>query len=1718
MNHEHEQSRTGSTSAEFAHFHDDTVEPGQSSRSAGLHKPEHAIRSGLLQREDAGSGSMEQDKWDHRLAGLRNASDLAQLRARWTALLPALASLGDDASERARATGQAAGDRLWQLARDRMQRTAADPNERVRDFDAHFDPLHQMSHDAGIAGGPGMAIAIEAFEQAGRGMSSINWDRPGPDGGHAHRVLITGFDPFASPGQPPAPRSWNPSGAAAMRLDGEELTETGQRVAIEGIVYPVSFEQFDQGIVERVVSGQADADAIITVSLDSDIGTDAPVHIEQYAVGMHNRMTISPHATRREVAHLEGEERIPLAGRGPEARPVTAAPGVTGIGEEEGDRADVFGDMYVRFCPGDVQRAISTIGAIDDEDATRYGPCVLHVTQPDVTAAIAGGSYIEGADSRDTHMRFTANGETFVAEIVSGPGGSFLSNEVAYRTQRQLAASDSSATSFHVHTPGQDADLNELVDTLRSIVRSVIRRRLLQRAVAGGGLDLSDDDAQAVAAHGVVGAGRPLPHLDCIQRAFGRHDVHHATAHVGGAAAVASKALGARAYATGDRIAFRAEPDLHLAAHEAAHVVQQAGGVQLAAGVGSDGDEHERHADAVADHVVAGRSAEELLDRYTGDHHGGAQGESRVQRSPDDEAHDRPQAGRRHGRPQSGRRLVITFIMGPNSDEMYRDAAGYWQQRGRADSVVRSARNLAAILDYLRATPPSNDQPWGEINIVVHANAAGGMGIGVDAVDSDGSTGYTDNAEIRDAMGPSGPIRALSNNIVDHATNVNVHGCDIGRSAPGTSTPPPILQTLSEAFGGIDDEAPTVYAPTHLQFYGHHGRQPYEALADEIVTLPLAAPSDAEIITALRARHGDAPPGGGTWDDVLGTAVRHTNRYPDWYTWTDYKFLPRRGTIGTLLPPTEAVEHRALIASFGLTPATWRHLTVVSWTTSLLGTGNERRDRHVIVYNYQVDDQQETRDLTVDNPVIPVRTMDIVSVSHPELVDQYEWTPAAVPRPHGQVGSTSSGVFHFTGTSTMIASILRDANGQPIHPSRTDAAYYGHYTPLTPAVAATPNPSPNPSSSPTPATNTPPTPAVAATPNPSPDPSSGPTPDTIQRKRHDATAQLEATETTSAVLEDSGGGQPLPEAVRCKAERVLGAELSAVRIHEGPQPQAVDALAYTRGRDIHFAPGQYDPESRRGKELLGHELAHVIQQAQSQVQPTTEAAGVGINESSALESQANELGAKIAASGAGPVAVDSPLGEGTKDTLDIGSVQATGPSHPIQCQPAGRDGAAQDDESVLDERRSRSAITFNTRRHLPAEAWTKIAEVAGVATAAIDDTIVQAIARWQRGKGLTANGNVDDITLQWMSCERGGEGLDELVRSNATVYMGANPSSRGHELRTLRSGGGEVAGATGRRAQHTAVVGRSPVDLTIADGLNTFVASFDRVPEATRTALRTFIELSPANSRDELAQFVRFFYEAEIGMGLIRRVVLSGHSSGVSIAGVGTTAARISFGHLHTLPDLFPRAVRQVEDLMLSACNTGHEDRLGQYHEIFPNLRSIWGYVGFSPRGNTPGSGANRHIAQWERATRGPIDHERVAARAAHTGRNVAIWTRDGAEATPHYETANPDARLDFATLRGLVDGAMHVADLATIGRPALELLYNRLQILTSNYRDELGSAHRDYVRMMQHVLELRHPHPTPAVARRNVSAAPITHGEAENPHRGEPPPEIREADDATAP
>jgi hypothetical protein len=120
----------------------------------------------------------------------------------------------------------------------------------------------------------------------------------------------------------------------------------------------------------------------------------------------------------------------------------------------------------------------------------------------------------------------------------------------------------------------------------------------------------------------------------------------------------------------------------------------------------------------------------------------------------------------------------------------------------------------------------------------------------------------------------------------------------------------------------------------------------------------------------------------------------------------------------------------------------------------------------------------------------------------------------------------------------------------------------------------------------------------------------------VVQRRSAGTIATEPAEPTST-------GQPMSPGTRAAMEHSFGADFSAVKIHEGDHASALGAQAYTRGDDIHFAPGQYAPDTHGGRELLGHELAHVVQQGQGRASAGVQARGVVLNEDQGLEREAD---------------------------------------------------------------------------------------------------------------------------------------------------------------------------------------------------------------------------------------------------------------------------------------------------------------------------------------------------------------------------------------------------------------------------------------------------------------------------------------------------------------
>ena len=115
----------------------------------------------------------------------------------------------------------------------------------------------------------------------------------------------------------------------------------------------------------------------------------------------------------------------------------------------------------------------------------------------------------------------------------------------------------------------------------------------------------------------------------------------------------------------------------------------------------------------------------------------------------------------------------------------------------------------------------------------------------------------------------------------------------------------------------------------------------------------------------------------------------------------------------------------------------------------------------------------------------------------------------------------------------------------------------------------------------------------------------------VQAKTDPRVQKAESNETTeesepaAAAFEKKlakrkGMGFALPDDLRKEMERKFDSNFKDVRIHTDKEAtemcESIHALAFTHGYDIYFNDGMYNPNALSGRELLAHELTHVVQQ------------------------------------------------------------------------------------------------------------------------------------------------------------------------------------------------------------------------------------------------------------------------------------------------------------------------------------------------------------------------------------------------------------------------------------------------------------------------------------------------------------------------------------------
>src|SRR5579883_770550 len=132
--------------------------------------------------------------------------------------------------------------------------------------------------------------------------------------------------------------------------------------------------------------------------------------------------------------------------------------------------------------------------------------------------------------------------------------------------------------------------------------------------------------------------------------------------------------------------------------------------------------------------------------------------------------------------------------------------------------------------------------------------------------------------------------------------------------------------------------------------------------------------------------------------------------------------------------------------------------------------------------------------------------------------------------------------------------------------------------------------------------------------------------DTLLERSAQLGQNFEQAEFSPESLQPATSGRPLPKPLREKMESAFDTDFSDVRVHEDGNAEKIGAMAYTRGKNLHFAPGQFRPHSSEGQKIIGHELTHVIQQRSGQV--VAPSGAMPINTDSRLETEADRLGSQ----------------------------------------------------------------------------------------------------------------------------------------------------------------------------------------------------------------------------------------------------------------------------------------------------------------------------------------------------------------------------------------------------------------------------------------------------------------------------------------------------------
>lgn len=364
--------------------------------------------------EQADSFNAEESRVDHALqslaaTGVRLPTDLS-----FTPVADAFHDNPDSGtSERVLAEARRIGEQLWQ----RAVINAHPAQDTLDDRPLYWQRLlEKRSFRQRCGAAEFCEQALHTFEWASRGATDLQFE-PRSD----LRILVSGFDPFSLDRH--IDQS-NPSGAAALALDGWLITANSKTAELQSVLFPVRFEDFDNGMVEAVfepfiTDTKKPIDMLITISMGRS-GFD----LERYPG--RRRSATAPDNLGVKTGADASRPAIPLLNGQPLAGP-----------------------EFVEF-----SLPVAAMTKIQSP---------YPVTDNHNVATLENGGF-----AATTLLSLT--GQT----AVSGSGGGYLSNEISYRTVRLVRSHNRDIAVGHIHTPRIEAFNQDTIKLISNQVRAII--------------------------------------------------------------------------------------------------------------------------------------------------------------------------------------------------------------------------------------------------------------------------------------------------------------------------------------------------------------------------------------------------------------------------------------------------------------------------------------------------------------------------------------------------------------------------------------------------------------------------------------------------------------------------------------------------------------------------------------------------------------------------------------------------------------------------------------------------------------------------------------------------------------------------------------------------------------------------------------------------------------------------------------------------------------------------------------------------------------------------------------------------------------------------------------------------------------------------------------------------------------------------------------------